>query len=547
MKRFILYVLMTALTSLTVFSPTICFAAESVFSISAAGNTDTGSSYINVSLDGININDLYAYEAVLSFDSEKLELVKAVSGIKGFSVSPKIEGNKAYIAFTKVGNVDGENGNMKLNTITFRGKESGKAKIKLESVKTVDSKLSSQTFTPGKEISVAVRRISLVQQPVVDNITGVATSILSMTQIQDLLSETEADSLGIKTIEVEMLQADGAKEYVQRFPVQALSAPTLETYFIIRTPLGIIRVPGNMLKKEMVNNAEYASIRIGITNTDAFSEQLKKQIGNRPVVTLKIDLDGKVIAWNNPNATIRVTMPYSPTVEEAANPEHIVVLRFDAEGNVNPVETGVYNNQQETVNFVTNYMGTFAVSFVKKTFDDIKDHWSQKYVEVMASRGIIKGLPNNIFGYQYDITRAEYVTLLVRMLGISTSVETNFDDVMFEDYFYHTVGIAKKIGIAENDQNLFRPREHITREEMMVFTASALKYVMPETELINYDVLNDFTDVSLVSPEALESAAILVQEKIIVGAGGKLLPKDKMTRAEAATVLYRLFEKIWSE
>ena len=80
----------------------------------------------------------------------------------------------------------------------------------------------------------------------------------------------------------------------------------------------------------------------------------------------------------------------------------------------------------------------------EKTFDDIKDHWSRKYVDIMASRGIIKGLPNNLFGYQYDITRADYVTLLIRMLGISTTVETNFDDVTTDDYFYHTVGMAKR-------------------------------------------------------------------------------------------------------
>ena len=49
-----------------------------------------------------------------------------------------------------------------------------------------------------------------------------------------------------------------------------------------------------------------------------------------------------------------------------------------------------------------------------------------------------------MFGYQYDITRADYVTLLVRMLGITTTVETNFDDVTPDDYFYHTVGIAKR-------------------------------------------------------------------------------------------------------
>ena len=91
MKRFVVYVLMAVLTSMTVTSPNVSFAAETVFSISAADSAGAGSSIINISLDGINLNDLYAYEAVLSFDSEKLELIKTVSLINGFSVYPKIE------------------------------------------------------------------------------------------------------------------------------------------------------------------------------------------------------------------------------------------------------------------------------------------------------------------------------------------------------------------------------------------------------------------------------------------------------------------------
>lgn len=547
MKRLVIYVLMAVLTSMTVASPYMSFAAETVFSISAAGSAGTESSIVNISLDGINLNDLYAYEAVLSFDSEKLELIKAVSEINGFSVAPKIEGNKVYIAFTKVGNVDGENGNMKLSTITFRGKASGMASIKLESFKTVNSKLASQSYMSDKSVSVAVRRAGIVLNPVLDMAAGTATATLSMIQIEGLLSEEQADSSGIKTIEIDILQAEGAKGYVQRFPVQALSNPAPGICFIVRTPLGTIRVPGNILAGEIVHNAEYASIIIGIADTGNFDETLKEQIGSRPVITLQIELNGNTITQINPNAAIRVVMPYHPTAEEAADFEHIVVWHIDAEGNVKPVETGVYNNQQESVSFMVNYFGTFAASFVKKTFDDIKDHWSRKYVDVMASRGIIKGLPNNLFGYQYDITRADYVTLLVRMLGISATVETNFDDVKTDDYFYHTVGIAKKTGIAKADGNLFRPREPVTREEAMVFTASALKHVLSETGQRNYGVLNEFSDANLVSPEALESTVILVEEKIIIGAGGKLLPKERMTRAEAATILYRLFKKIWND
>lgn len=547
MKRFLVFACVTILCFATVLSPNVSFAAAPVFSISAEGSTDTGRPQINITLDGKNLNDLYAYEAVISFDAEKLEVVKAVSGIKGFSVPAKAEGNKVYIAFTKVGNVAGENGKIKLSTISFRAKTSGTATIKLESVKAVDSKLSSQTYDSGMTVSMAVRGVNLVLEPKLDKRTGVAAATMSMKQIEDVLAELHADPLGIKMLEIELLETKGALEYVLKFPVQILTRLTLETYFNIRTPMGIIRIPGNMLTKGMVGNAEYVSVRIGRAETGDFNEILKTQIGNRPVITLRIEADGKVIAWNNPNAPIHVTIPYRPTAEEVAAYEHIVVWYIDGQGNVIPVETGVYSSQQETVSFVTNHFSTYAVSFVRKTFPDITDHWSRKYVDVMASRGIIKGIPGNIYGYQYDITRADYVTLLVRMLGISATVESNFDDVRTGDYFYQTVGIAKKLGIVQKDEKLFRPRDSITREEMMFFTAAALKYAGLDMGEGNPDVLKGFSDANLISPEFIKSSAILVEEKIILGVGGKLLPKSKMTRAEAAAVLYRVFSIIWMD
>ncbi|TXK77826.1 hypothetical protein [Paenibacillus sp. N3.4] len=61
---------------------------------------------------GQNLKDLYAYEVKFIFDPDKLEVVKAESNIKGFSVSPIIKNNEITIAHTKIGNVEGEKGNL---------------------------------------------------------------------------------------------------------------------------------------------------------------------------------------------------------------------------------------------------------------------------------------------------------------------------------------------------------------------------------------------------------------------------------------------------
>ena len=66
--------------------------------------------------------------------------------------------------------------------------------------------------------------------------------------------------------------------------------------------------------------------------------------------------------------------------------------------------------------------------------------------------------------------------LLVKALGLTASVDSNFDDISKNDYFYEYVGIAKKLGITSGvGNNKFNPREKITRQDMMVLTTNALK------------------------------------------------------------------------
>ena len=79
-----------------------------------------------------------------------------------------------------------------------------------------------------------------------------------------------------------------------------------------------------------MHDAEYASIKL-VSRIPEFSETLKEQIGNRPVITMKIDVNGNEIRWNNRNITIRAAIPYHPTVEESADFEYIIVWHIDTE------------------------------------------------------------------------------------------------------------------------------------------------------------------------------------------------------------------------
>ncbi|WP_169082325.1 S-layer homology domain-containing protein [Paenibacillus sp. PL91] len=105
-----------------------------------------------ITLSGENMKDLYAYEAKFKFDPEQLEVVKAESSFKGFSVSPIIKNNEITFAHTKIGNVKGEAGNMEISTITFKAKKAGTAKVNWTSMKIIDHDLKDQAFTLKESI-----------------------------------------------------------------------------------------------------------------------------------------------------------------------------------------------------------------------------------------------------------------------------------------------------------------------------------------------------------------------------------------------------------
>jgi hypothetical protein len=49
------------------------------------------------------LNNLYAYEAVLTFDTAIVELDEAKSKLDVFFIPPKVDNNKITLAFTKIG------------------------------------------------------------------------------------------------------------------------------------------------------------------------------------------------------------------------------------------------------------------------------------------------------------------------------------------------------------------------------------------------------------------------------------------------------------
>ncbi|WP_139993568.1 S-layer homology domain-containing protein, partial [Paenibacillus paridis] len=333
--------------------------------------------------------------------------------------------------------------------------------------------------------------------------------------------------------------------YTLEVPADTLSGSQGTGTLIFITPKGSITIPADMLKGMVETEGKIAGITIGLGDKTGLSAEAKAAIGNRPFVELTLTLDGVQTPWNNPAAAVKLSIPYVPTAEELEDPEHIVIWYVDGSGNIIAVPSGRYNAKSGTVTFATTHFSDYAVAYVKKAFSDLSSvEWARQSIEVLASKGIINGTVAGAYSPSARITRADYLVLLVKTLGLTAEFEGNFADVKPDAYYYETLGVAKRLGLATgigNDE--FHPLENISRQDMMVLTARALEKAKQLKASGDLAILASFNDKGDIAEYAKASLAALVEEGLISGSGNKLNPQAPTTRAEAAVFLYRIYNQ----
>lgn len=374
---------------------------------------------------------------------------------------------------------------------------------------------------------------------------GIAEVQVVLEDLSKAFEAAAADSNGVKTAVIELAAVKGASEYVQKLPTNAVSSETAENKIEIKTPVGNITVPSNMFAPTDVKDAQGVGLGIGLADKTALSEEMKEKIGERPVVELYVTANGKKISWNNPEAPVTVSIDYTPTDEELKDPDHIVVWYIDGNNNAVSVPSGRYNPASGKITFTTTHFSKYAVAFVHKTFNDTAAYgWAKKQIEVLASKGIINGTSHTTYAPGENISRADFIILLVKGLGLTAKVDSNFSDVSKKDYYYEAVGIARKLGITTGvGGNRFNPKASITRQDMMVMVDKALKITGKLSIIGDASDLAGYSDADKIASYAQASVANLIKDGIILGSGTCINPLGNATRAEVAVLVYRIYNK----
>ena len=135
----------------------------------------------------------------------------------------------------------------------------------------------------------------------------------------------------------------------------------------------------------------------------------------------------------------------------------------------------------------------------KNAFSDVSlDAWYYNAVTKLSDMGIIKGVGENRFNPDGEITRAEFVAIAMRFVSIDVNGSADFSDVSQNHWAAKDISSAAALGwISGNDDGTFEPNAQIKRSAVakivnnMLGRKADIEYVNTHT-----DDIKQFKDVS---------------------------------------------------
>ena len=170
-----------------------------------------------------------------------------------------------------------------------------------------------------------------------------------------------------------------------------------------------------------------------------------------------------------------------------------------------------------------------------------KGDWYEESVDYVAGNKIMNGMGESQFGPNTSMTRAMVVTVLYRMSKSTYSGKSGFIDVSEVSYYASAVAWASENGIVKGiGDNSFAPDAEVTREQLITILYRYAKYTKTPLKVTGNSNLSRYEDYEEISEYSLEAFEWGYEEKIISGRTETTLnPKGTASRAEVATILMR--------
>lgn len=171
--------------------------------------------------------------------------------------------------------------------------------------------------------------------------------------------------------------------------------------------------------------------------------------------------------------------------------------------------------------------------------------WADDYIRYVISEGLMGSTDEDelIFNAGGAVTREMFITVLYRFADEPAAIGLcSFTDADPDAYYYTALRWAQQHGIARGrGDGTFGVGDTITRAEAAAFLYRYGDFTGYDINLGNVATLDMFTDAEGIAEWAVEPLSWACSHGLMIGVGGgKIDPNGGLTRAQLATLIYRL-------
>ena len=192
----------------------------------------------------------------------------------------------------------------------------------------------------------------------------------------------------------------------------------------------------------------------------------------------------------------------------------------------------------------------------QERFSDVPPgHWAYEAIMDLVQRGILSGYPDGTFKPDNPVKRSETAVILTKVFALEllTPERASYIDVPKSHWAYGYAEVIGKTKLMDDSigSGRFRPEENLKRIEFVPISVKALGMkmfadVISEEEKTRTIMV--FLDASQVPIWARGYLTIAIKAQIVSGYPDKTFkPKNNITRAEIATLIYNMLKPIEPE
>ena len=192
-----------------------------------------------------------------------------------------------------------------------------------------------------------------------------------------------------------------------------------------------------------------------------------------------------------------------------------------------------------------NISPVLAMNNYSKIKDISTGYWANPSIETVVSDNIMTTDNNGNFNPEQSITRAEFVTSLLKVLkndNCEYSTNNEYTDISETDSYYKDIMRSDSLGLVYGyPDKTFKPNQAILRSECV----SVISHITKET-VADLGIINNFKDKKAIPSWSRDEYAKTLTYGIYVNHPDEYMlePNRALTRAEAAVIFAQLKNKL---